>query len=949
MLLVGKGILDTLKNTFKIFFLGSFWVVLISLALLAFAKHVMLGVQAQAVYFQRVDVGSTTNFTDTAGNVWSADQAYTAGSWGYYGANPPTYATTAAIANTTDDPLYRNTRRNSSLWGYRFDVPNGTYTVTLKFAEIYSPSFRAGARIGNYALEGTVVLPNFDIYVAAGNAGNTAVDRTFTVNVTDGQLNIDVTPVASGPAINAIEVLSADGSLPTPTPTPVVTPTPTPSPTPSPTPTPIPSPTPTPPPGAYTQRVDTGSNTNFTDSAGNVWSADRTFSTGSWGYVGGNAYTGNQSAIANTNDDVLYRTTHYNNSFEYRFTVPNGTYRVTLKLAEVRSASCVTGARVFNVYAEGSSVISNHDSFAQAGCATVADRTFTSIVSDGVLNLNFTQVAGYPSVNGIEVVTAAPDFTFTASPASQIMGVNDTIQYEADLTFVAGFNSNSTQLWVSGLPSGVTGVYNFNPVPHEGTYLLNLTSNNTVTPGTYTFTMGATADSGLSHSQNVTLVISDQPDYRMSATPIAQSVTAGASGNYDILFSSVNSFASQVTLSASGLPSGATAVFNPNPVAPNASSLLTISTQPTTSSGNYTITVSGSGGGINHAVPITLTVSGGRIWNISSVGSTGDQNNSVIMGDGHNDGVTRIYVGEVSTGQISEFTWSGLGWSAPVVIGTSTDPVGNRNIHNMGFGRGRNDTVNRVYPCSSGGSLYELSYDNATSTWTQATVGVPHGECTHAAVGDGRNDGRNRLYASRATGLYEYTWNGTGWDEVAIGDVTVGIAHGVFIGPGRNDNLNNIYVASSASGTYEARFVGGVWTMASMGDTEDIVNVYVGNGRNDATPVNRVYSSVRTAGQVREFSWNGSGWTTTLTSAVGEWLIHQDVVDGRGDGVRRIYSSGNNGNVFEFTWSGSGWTTNTLTGGSGYMYGFYAGNGRNDGKTRLYGASFNTQVYEYSF
>jgi len=383
-------------------------------------------------------------------------------------------------------------------------------------------------------------------------------------------------------------------------------------------------------------------------------------------------------------------------------------------------------------------------------------------------------------------------------------------------------------------------------------------------------------------------------------------------------------------------------------MAADGSSTLTVASQATTAPGVYPLTVTAAAGSLSHAIQVSLTVSGGTTWKTSIVGSTGEENNSVILGDGHNDGVDRLYVGTVSRGHIMEFTWNGTSWASPVDIGGSViTSASDRNMHNMGFGPGRNDSLNRLYGCSTDGNLYELSYSGG---WTQTTVGTPVGECTHAAVGTARNDGTNRLYASRGPWIFEYTWNVDRWDQLAVGSVVAGLAHGIFIGPGRADGQNNIYVASTASGSYEARFSAGAWTMTRLGDNGDIANLSVGIGRTDGIP--RVYTAVRITGQIREFTWNGTGWTTTLSASVpaGEWLIHANVADGRGDGVNRVYASGSAGNLFEFTWNGASWDALTLSGGgSSYMYGFFFGNGRNDGKTRLYASSFNHNVYEYSF
>ncbi|MCD6166727.1 VCBS repeat-containing protein, partial [bacterium] len=112
-------------------------------------------------YLQRVNSGGDT-YTDSKGNVWSADQAYTSGSWGYVGGR--TYSRSVPIANTTDDQLYQSERYRMS--AYRFTVPNGRYRVDLHFAEIYCS--RVGQRIFDVYIEDNLVLDDFDIYALVG-------------------------------------------------------------------------------------------------------------------------------------------------------------------------------------------------------------------------------------------------------------------------------------------------------------------------------------------------------------------------------------------------------------------------------------------------------------------------------------------------------------------------------------------------------------------------------------------------------------------------------------------------------------------------------------------------------------------------------------------------------------------------------------------------------------
>ena len=155
-------------------------------------------VQSQAAYVQRVNCGGAS-YTDDKGNVWGADQAYTAGSWGYTAGN--TYTTSDAIANTADDLLYQSERWG--LQGYRFDVENGEYQVTLFFAEIYFHS--TDKRVFHVDIEGTRVLNNYDIFAEAGH--DYATQKNYTVLVTDNQLNINFVKYIEDPKISAIEVV----------------------------------------------------------------------------------------------------------------------------------------------------------------------------------------------------------------------------------------------------------------------------------------------------------------------------------------------------------------------------------------------------------------------------------------------------------------------------------------------------------------------------------------------------------------------------------------------------------------------------------------------------------------------------------------------------------------------------------------------------------------------
>lgn len=129
-------------------------------------------------YRKGVDAGATGAFTDGNADAWVADQAWSPGGFGYIG---PGFVETTnkAIAGTDDDQLFKSQR--SGMAGYRFDnLPAGTYTVDLDFAELRA-AFVPGKRVFDVSINGTIVLPGYD---PAASVGTLAADRkTFTVTV----------------------------------------------------------------------------------------------------------------------------------------------------------------------------------------------------------------------------------------------------------------------------------------------------------------------------------------------------------------------------------------------------------------------------------------------------------------------------------------------------------------------------------------------------------------------------------------------------------------------------------------------------------------------------------------------------------------------------------------------------------------------------------------------
>jgi hypothetical protein len=227
--------------------------------------------------------------------------------------------------------------------------------------------------------------------------------------------------------------------------------------------------------------------------------------------------------------------------------------------------------------------------------------------------------------------TQTPDFALTASPTTVSVAQGGTKTTTVSTTVSGGFNS-AVSLSASGLPAGVTASFSPTSIaaPGSGSSTLTFTASSTATTGTSTVTINASGG-GVSHSTTVSLTVSATatPDFAVSASPASISVAVGSSGTSTISTSVSGGFNSAVSLSASGLPSGVTAAFNPTSIAApgSGSSTLTFTAASTAAAGTSTITINASGGGVSHSTTVSLTITtGGTTTQI--IGNPGFENGS---------------------------------------------------------------------------------------------------------------------------------------------------------------------------------------------------------------------------------------------------------------------------------------------------------------------------------
>lgn len=112
------------------------------------------------------------------------------------------------IAETTEAPIFQKVRYGMSL--YRLVVPNGLYSVTLKFCESHFSA--AGKRVFSVKLQGNKVLDRLDIFAIAGK--NKALDFPFEgVAVTNGLLDVEFVRQVENPLIAGMSVQGKDFAL----------------------------------------------------------------------------------------------------------------------------------------------------------------------------------------------------------------------------------------------------------------------------------------------------------------------------------------------------------------------------------------------------------------------------------------------------------------------------------------------------------------------------------------------------------------------------------------------------------------------------------------------------------------------------------------------------------------------------------------------------------------
>jgi len=129
---------------------------------------------------------------------------------------------------------------------------------------------------------------------------------------------------------------------------------------------------------------------------------------------------------------------------------------------------------------------------------------------------------------------------------------------------------------------------------------------NYLIPGTHVATLTVTDALGITdpHPPSVTITV---PDFTVDVSPTLNSVMQGANAPYAITVTGGTGFVGNVSLSVSGLPTGATASFNTTTIANSGSSTMTVSTGMVPI-GSYALTVTATTGVLTHSEIVSLVI-----------------------------------------------------------------------------------------------------------------------------------------------------------------------------------------------------------------------------------------------------------------------------------------------------------------------------------------------------
>jgi len=251
--------------------------------------------------------------------------------------------------------------------------------------------------------------------------------------------------------------------------------------------------------------------------------------------------------------------------------------------------------------------------------------------------------------------------------------------------------------------------------------------------------------------------------------------------------------------------------------------------------------------------------------------------------------------------------------------------------------------------------LWALLATSLWAGWRSEVIYTGSNQIFNFAIGNGRNDGKPRIYAYMANlGLVELGYLGGGQWSFDIIDILpssqsmVGpsqtndgnLPQSLTIGPGRNDGVNRIYLCPWGSDSlYEFTYSNEDWVKRSeriLEDPSTLLSLKIAQARNDDTF--RIYCCNRlgrySPDTLYELTWRNEGWDIYRIPVESGYFT---IGKGRNDDTVRLYKEGWP-SPLELTYRG-GWCIDTMFSVPPVFWSILMAEGHNDGLNRLYGQS----------
>lgn len=157
------------------------------------------------------------------------------------------------------------------------------------------------------------------------------------------------------------------------------------------------------------------------------------------------------------------------------------------------------------------------------------------------------------------------------------------------------------------LPSGVIATFSQNPVT-GATTTLNISASGMATPGTAALTVTATGEGIAEKAILIDVTVNLRGSHTVALTSSTMSVAQSGGGQTTVLLARQNNNAGNVTLTATGAPSGMSVIFGESPTTASATSV-TVAATAAVAPGSYTVSITGAQPGLSPTpTPATLAV-----------------------------------------------------------------------------------------------------------------------------------------------------------------------------------------------------------------------------------------------------------------------------------------------------------------------------------------------------